>query len=133
VNSYAVEGHYFNFSTTGQWLWDEIRIMVPSSENPYPIIDRIQQLVTAETEANARQAEQEWQRATSRYKVKSFSAVPAINVRPTTSGVEVLIRYITRAHERFAIRAKLYQAIVSLLHQKHAGAAAGNQAVSSTD
>jgi small-conductance mechanosensitive channel len=132
VNSYAVEGHYFNFSTSGQWLWDEIRIMVPSSENPYPIVDRIQKLVTAETESSAHQAEQEWQKATSRYKVKSVSAVPAINVRPTTSGVEVLIRYITRAHERFTVRAKLYQAIVALLHQKHAEAASATQPASAT-
>src|SRR5262245_40218198 len=116
VNSYAVEGHYFNFSTSGQWLWDEIRMMVPSSENPYPIIDKIQRLVTSETEGSAHQAEQEWQRINSRYKVKSVSVLPAINVRPTTSGVEVLIRYITRAHERFAVRAKLYQSIVALLH-----------------
>src|SRR6266550_3534517 len=33
VNSYAIEGHFFNFSTSGQWLWDEVEIMVPSSEN----------------------------------------------------------------------------------------------------
>src|SRR5580704_15522356 len=23
TNSFAIEGHYFNFSTSGQWLWDE--------------------------------------------------------------------------------------------------------------
>ena len=26
TNSFAVEGHYFNFSTSGQWLWDELQI-----------------------------------------------------------------------------------------------------------
>ncbi len=31
VNSFAIEGHFFNFSTTGQWLWDEVEILVPSS------------------------------------------------------------------------------------------------------
>ena len=35
VNSYAIEGHFFNFSTTGQWLWDELQILVPASENPF--------------------------------------------------------------------------------------------------
>ena len=29
VNSYAVEGHYFNFSTSGQWLWDEVEVQIP--------------------------------------------------------------------------------------------------------
>ncbi len=118
VNSFAIEGHFFNFSTTGQWLWDELQILVPSAQNPYPIIDAIQKLVTTATEANARMAEEEWQRATHRERMQSVSAAPAINLRPTTSGVEVHVRYITRAHERYATRTKLYQEIVGLLHQR---------------
>ena len=66
VNSFAIEEHYFNFSTSGQWLWDELQILVPSSQNPYPILDALQKLVTASTESNARMAEEEWQRATQR-------------------------------------------------------------------
>jgi small-conductance mechanosensitive channel len=118
VNSYAVEGHYFNFSTSGHWLWDELKIVVPAGDNPYAIIDAIQKIVAAETEANGRLAEQEWVRATSRYRVKAFSATPAIQVRPTPEGLEVLARYITRAHERHDVRARLYQKIVDLLHGK---------------
>ncbi len=52
VNSFAIEGHFFNFSTTGQWLWDEVEILVPASQNPYPIIDAIQKMVTEQTQAN---------------------------------------------------------------------------------
>jgi small-conductance mechanosensitive channel len=26
MNSYAIEDHYFNFSTTGQWLWEELHV-----------------------------------------------------------------------------------------------------------
>ncbi len=118
VNSFAIEGHYFNFSTSGQWLWDELQFLVPASKNPYPIIDAIQKLVTAATEANARMAEEEWQRSTQRERMHSVSAAPAINLRPTTSGVEVHVRYITRAHERYVARTKLYQEIVALLHQR---------------
>ena len=120
VNSFAVEGHYFNFSTSGQWLWDELQVLIPAQDNPYPMIDAIQKLVSQETAANAHMAEQELQRATSRQRVRSFSAEPAINLRPTSAGVEVHIRYITRAHERYAMRTRLYQAVVELLHQKQA-------------
>jgi small-conductance mechanosensitive channel len=120
VNSYAIEGHFFNFSTSGQWLWDEIEILVPSSENPYPIIDAIHKLVEKDTQANAQAAEHEWQSAMGSYRtVQSVSAAPAINLRPTTSGVEVHVRYITRARERFATRTRLYQALVELLHHRH--------------
>jgi small-conductance mechanosensitive channel len=118
VNSFAIEGHYFNFSTSGQWLWDELQILVPSAQDPYPILDAIQKLVTTATEGNARLAEEEWQRATHRERMPSVSAAPAINLRPTTSGVEVHVRYITRAQERYATRTKLYQDIVASLHQR---------------
>ena len=120
VNSFAIEGHFFNFSTTGQWLWDELQVLVPANENPYPLIDAIQKLVTDETAVNARAAEEEWQRATNRQRLGSVSATPAVNVRPTSSGVQVLVRYITRAHERYEMRSRLYQAVVDLLQRKQA-------------
>ncbi|HXY51554.1 MAG TPA: mechanosensitive ion channel family protein [Terriglobales bacterium] len=126
VNSYAIEGHYFNFSTSGQWLWDELVLTVPSSENPYPVVDAIQKLVARETEASVKMAEEEWQSATTRYRVKSFSAAPSVNLRPTGSGVEIHVRYITRAYERQAMRARLYADIVELLHQKTTPHAAGS-------
>ena len=118
VNSYAIEGHFFNFSTTGQWLWDEIEFLVPASEDPYPVIEEIQKMVTRETETNARAAEQEWKQASNQYRVQSVSAAPAVNLRPTSAGVEVHVRYITRAQERFTTRTRLYQALVDLFHRK---------------
>jgi len=80
-------------------------------------------MVTKETEAQARQAEQEWQHTTKRYRVRAVSATPAVNLRPTTSGVELHIRYITRANERYATRAHLYQSLVDLLHRRGVAAA----------
>src|SRR6202044_707082 len=29
LNGYAIRGRYFNFSTAGQWMWDEIKVSVP--------------------------------------------------------------------------------------------------------
>jgi small-conductance mechanosensitive channel len=127
VNSFAIEGHYFNFSTSGQWLWDELTVSVRGGQNPYPVIEAIQKLVLKETEANTQLAEEEWQKATTQYRVQNFSAKPAINLRPTGSGVEVHVRYITRAQERQATRARLYEAIVQVLHGKEA-AATGSRA-----
>jgi len=120
VNSYAIEGHFFNFTTSGQWMWDELQITVPSDQDPYPLIDAIQKTVTKETEANAKAAEQEWERADSHYKVRAVSPSPAVNLRPTPTGVEIHIRYVTRAQERVAMRARLNQALVELLRGKGA-------------
>jgi small-conductance mechanosensitive channel len=118
VNSFAIEGHFFNFTTSGQWMWDELQVLVPPTQDPYPIIDGIQKLVEKETEANASSAEAEWQQASARYRVKSLSAVPGINVRPTAAGVEVHVRYITRAYERHEARKRLYEAVVEMMHGK---------------
>jgi small-conductance mechanosensitive channel len=118
VNSFAIEGHFFNFSTTGQWLWDELQVVVPTDQDPYPMFDAIQKLVASETEANVQTAQKEWQQATSEYRIQSVSATTAVNLRPTASGVEVHVRYITRAKERYATRARLSQALVELLHQR---------------
>ncbi|HVP51922.1 MAG TPA: mechanosensitive ion channel domain-containing protein, partial [Terriglobales bacterium] len=119
VNSFAIEGHYFNFSTTGQWLWDTLEVLVPPQEDPYPIIDSIQKLVARETAANAALAEQEWQRVAGSRALKSFSATPAINLKPTNIGVEISVRYITRAHERYELRTRLYRRVVELLRSRN--------------
>ena len=116
VNSFAIEGHFFNFTTSGQWMWDELRIPIPSGQDPYPIIDGVQKLVEQQTEANARLAEQELKRAAARYRVQGFSVVPGLNVVPTANGIEIRARYITRASERHEARLRMNQAVVELMH-----------------
>ncbi|HYL10539.1 MAG TPA: mechanosensitive ion channel domain-containing protein [Candidatus Acidoferrales bacterium] len=118
VNSFAIEGHYFNFSTTGQWLWDEIQVLLPHNVDPYRIADMILKIVTDDTASNARLAEAEWQRVAPHPAEAPFSATPAMIVRPTNLGVNVTVRYISRAHERHETRSRLYRSIVELLHRK---------------
>jgi small-conductance mechanosensitive channel len=113
VNSFAIEGHYFNFSTAGQWLWDELQVEVGQGANPYPLVEAIQRLVEEETRASAAQAEKEWQKSAG-YQ-KSLTVAPAIHLRPTAGGVEMQIRYITSANERYVTRSRLYEKIVGLL------------------
>ena len=119
VNSYAIEGHYFNFSTSGQWLWEELQVALPADRDPYPVVEEIQKIVRKETEANARLAEQEWERMGAARGIRAFSAGPAISVRPSAAGFEILVRYVTRANERHKQRADLYFEIVELLRRKN--------------
>ena len=117
TNSFATAGHYFNFSTSGQWLWDEIVVTVPFDRDPSAVADAIQKEVIAATTESTRQAEQEWRRAARGQSGAAFSAQPGIAVRPAPGGVEIAVRYVTRASERFALRARLYQSAVQLLAQ----------------
>ncbi len=116
VNSFAIEGHYFNFTTTGQWLWDELDVLIPAGEDPYFLLNSVLKLVAEQTQADATEAEQEWRRVRHGSVTQSFSAAPAIDVRPTNLGINLVVRYVVHAHDRYEVRTRLYQAIVGLLH-----------------
>jgi small-conductance mechanosensitive channel len=118
TNSFAIEGHYFNFSTSGQWLWDELQVVIPTGVDPYPLIDAIHKKVAEATAGSAKEAEQEWQRAARSRDMKSLTAEPAINVKPVIGGIELGVRYIAKANERYQVRTRLYQAAVDLLGGK---------------
>jgi small-conductance mechanosensitive channel len=115
TNSFAIEGHYFNFSTSGQWLWDELIVLVPFDKDPNLIAEAINKEVVAATAASAAQAEQEWGKTAPARRGSVFSATPGLTVKPAVGGVEISIRYITRASERFALRSRLFQSAVQLL------------------
>ena len=118
VNSFAIEGHYFNFTTAGQWLWDELDVLIPPSQDLHKVTDDILKIVTEETKADASAAEQEWKRVTHQSLVQTTSAAPAINVRPTNLGINMVVRYVVQAHDRYAVRTRLYQKIVGALQGK---------------
>ena len=35
INNFAVTGQFFNFSTVGQWMWDEMSMNIPASAETY--------------------------------------------------------------------------------------------------
>ena len=118
TNSFAIEGHYFNFSTTGQWLWDELQVVLPAGKDPYPLVDALHKKVVEATHETVQQAEQEWRSTTTSRELGGLSADPAISVKPVVGGIEVAVRYVTRANDRYALRNKLNQAAVELLGGK---------------
>ena len=123
MNTFAIENHYFNFSTAGQWLWDDLHVTLPAERDPYKTAVEIRERVEKETEADAKAAEEDWGRVTRQYGTHSFSAKPAVDLRPVPEGLEVIVRYITRAPDRYAMKSRLFSAIVELLHKP---AAAGS-------
>jgi len=123
MNAYAIRGQYFNFSTSGQWMWDEITLSLPASEDVHDVLGRIQRVVEAETEKNAGLAEQEWKRGAHGDRLSRFSATAVENLRPSASGIDVLVRYVTRASERFEQRNRLYQKLLEVLREPVAASA----------
>jgi small-conductance mechanosensitive channel len=123
INKFAIAGQYFNFSTTGQWMWDEITVNIPPGADTYKTIDAIHDAVLKETQNDASLAQREWQSSTRQNGLSQFKAAPSVDMRPAASGVDIVVRYITRAGDRFDIRNRLYQSVIDLLHKKDEAAA----------
>ncbi len=116
LNKYAIAGQYFNFSTVGQWMWDEIKVNVPASNDVQHRIELIHQAVLKEAEENANLAATEWQRVARQNGLSRLDTTPAIDMRPAASGTDIVIRYITRAGDRFDMRNRMYHAVIDLLY-----------------
>ena len=115
LNGYAIRGKYFNFSTVGQWMWDEIKVSVPPGTSIHPLLKGIYEATVKTTEADAKMAEAEWKRVTHEEGSPQFSAMPSVNLRPAGAGVDIVIRYITRAGVRVETRNHLFAMIVELM------------------
>ena len=115
LNGYAIRGKYFNFSTVGQWMWDEIKVTIPAGADIHPLIKKIYEAFVKATEENAKMAEAEWKRVTHEEGSPQFSAMPSVNLRPAGTGIDVVIRYITRAGVRVDTRNRLYAMILELM------------------
>ncbi len=115
LNGYAIRGKYFNFSTVGQWMWDEIKVTVPPGTDIHALIKGIYEATVKATEADAKMAEAEWKRVTHEEGSPQFSAMPSVNLRPSGAGVDIVIRYITRAGVRVETRNRLFAMIVELM------------------
>jgi small-conductance mechanosensitive channel len=119
INNFAITGQYFNFSTTGQWMWDEITVNIPPGADTYKTIDAIHDAVIKETQNDASLAEREWQSLTRQNGLSQFKAAPSVDMRPASSGVDIVVRYVTRAGDRFDMRNRLYQSVIDLLHKQN--------------
>ena len=119
TNSFAIRGQYFNFTTHGQWMWDEITVSLPATVDASEVVRQMQTAVDLQAAEDVDEAEAEW-RSAARSNGKGnglseFSAKPSVSLRPASSGVDVLVRFVTRAAERFEVRKQLYDVIVGLI------------------
>jgi small-conductance mechanosensitive channel len=122
INNFAITGQYFNFSTAGQWMWDEITVNIPPGIDSSKTIEAIHKTVIKETEKDASIAEREWQNTTHQNGLSQFKATPSVDMRPAASGVDIVVRYVIRAGDRFETRNRLYQSVIDLLHNPQSAA-----------
>ncbi len=116
-NKFAISGQFFNFSTAGQWMWDELTVTVPAGEDTRAAMERVAKVVSDETGDDAGLAESEWRHSSLQRGLSQFSASPDVNLRPSSGGFDLVVRYITRATGRFERRNRLYGCVLEAVHQ----------------
>ena len=119
LNSFAIRGQYFNFSSEGQWLWDEITVSVPAGENIYAFAKSVEAAAREETQESARLAEQEWKLSARVAGLTRQGASAIVLLRPTGAGIDVQVRYVTRASGRFEVRDRLYGKVIQPVSYTH--------------
>ncbi len=121
LNGFAIKGKYFNFSTTGQWMWDEIKVTIPAGAQAYPLVEQIRDAAVKATAEDVLMAEKEWKRASHQQGdgegLAQFSATPSVDLRPAGTGVDAVVRYVTRAGVRLETRNKLFGLVVELMQK----------------
>lgn len=117
MNSFAIENHFFNFSTAGQWLWDELQVSLPAGGDANRMAQQIRAELERETQADAAAAEKDWERVNRQYGVREFSAQPTVELRPSASSFDAIIRYITRAPQRHEVKVHLFAAIIDVFQK----------------
>jgi hypothetical protein len=65
----------------------------------HPLLKGIYDATVKITEADSKMAYAEWKRVMHEEGSPQFSAMPSVNLRPAGAGVDIVIRYITRAPE----------------------------------
>jgi small-conductance mechanosensitive channel len=118
LNGYAIRGQYFNFSTTGQWMWDEIMVSLPTQADPRTTVDRIQTAVQDETKDGARIAAEEWKRTGHSDELGRLNTEPVVTLLPSGSGFNIQVRYVTRASTRSDTRTAIYGRMFELLSDR---------------
>jgi hypothetical protein len=97
-------------------MWDEIAVSIPSGTEPYSLIEKIREAAIKATEADAKMAQEEWKRVTHEEGAPQFSATPSVDMRPAGGGVDIVVRYVTRAGVRLETRNRLYGTVVELMN-----------------
>jgi hypothetical protein len=121
MNSFAIRGQYFNFSTAGQWMLDQFEVTIPASGETHVLVEDILKAVEQETAENAHLAEQEWKRSTRGDRLREMQAAPSVNLRPSGhNNFDVEVRFVTRATEREETRNRLYRRVIDVLHRSDA-------------
>lgn len=122
-NSFALRGSYFNYSTRGQWLWDEVQMTVPSGADAPALLARVNAMLETEMGPAHARARAEWQHESS---TALEHAAPAATLRPSSGdNLLMVVRFATPAKLRTATREQVWSSLAATVAGHATSASAG--------
>lgn len=109
-NSFALKGSYFNFTTVGQWLWDELQVQLPVGTDAHRAATEVEQALRQELREQTDRASHDWQHW---HGHTPYSTEPTVQLRLEGGQFTLVVRYTTPAQERSAMRERLWGVITS--------------------
>ncbi|MGH9393609.1 MAG: mechanosensitive ion channel domain-containing protein, partial [Terriglobales bacterium] len=112
-NSFALRGSYFNYSTRGQWLWDEVQVAVPAGADAAAVLARVNAMLEAEMGPDQARARAEWAQQSSS---ALAHAAPAATLRPSVGGnLLLVVRYAAPAGLRALTSEQVWSQLTAAL------------------
>ena len=75
----------------------------------------MQQTIQEEAARDMGRADEEWRGVAGTKTMGRFGAAPTMDLRPAAAGLDVIVRFMTRADERFEQRNRLFEAVRRIL------------------
>jgi small-conductance mechanosensitive channel len=111
-NSFIFKGHFFNYSTTNSFIWDEIHILVTYEsqwKKARDIILKVAEEASREVAERARESQEKWAR---QFHLSMGSPEAYAYVTIADSGVDLVLRYLSEISLRRTMRDRICREIL---------------------
>jgi small-conductance mechanosensitive channel len=117
-NSFIFRGHFFNYSTTNSFIWDEIHILVTYEsqwKKAYAIILKSAEEASRDIVEKARESQEQLSR---RFHLSLGSPEPYAFVNIADSGVDLVLRYLSEIKLRRITRDRICREILEAFEKE---------------
>ncbi len=116
-NGYILSNTINHYTKDHDFIWDEIMLPITYQSNWEKAVQLIKEVVTEETKAITKQAEDEFTALEKKYFVSRRNVEPDVFLMPTDNWITFHIRYIAEVRERRILHNKLVKLILKIAEE----------------
>lgn len=109
ANSYIFSSPVYNYTSSFEFLWDEITIPVPFDSDLDLARDLLLEIAAKHTDFYLEEAEHSWNKMRREFKLEDASLENQVYLNLTENTVEISLRYVVDYQERREVKDKLFR------------------------